>query len=136
MPKGCRPARERGTVANIFICDGNLGQRVEVKYTKKGFPIAEFTICNTLFRKEGKKPNWIRFKALGEVAKNLEKFTDVGYTLHIIAELQVEHWETEDGKRVRQIPIVREVQWYSKKRKPKKGDGDGPQEPDVEDVAY
>ena len=97
---------------NKVILLGNLTREVEMRYTPKGTPIANFGLAiNRVWKSEdGTKKEDVCFvdcKCFGQSAENLAKFTKKGHPLHVEGRLDLEEWEDKESKQKRsKITVV------------------------------
>ncbi len=79
---------------NQTILTGNLGADPEVFYSSEGNPVASF---NLAFRSSKKKTGWIKVVCFGRLAEVTEKYLHKGARIGIIATLDQNKWENEEG---------------------------------------
>jgi len=79
---------------NNCILTGNLGADPEVFYSSEGNPVATFNIA---FRSGKDKTGWIKVVAFKKLAEIVEKYLHKGARIGIIATLDQQKWETDEG---------------------------------------
>jgi len=79
---------------NQTILTGNLGADPEIFYSSEGNPVANFNIA---FRSSKKKTGWIKCVCFGRLAEVTEKYLHKGARIGIIATLDQQKWETDEG---------------------------------------
>jgi single-strand DNA-binding protein len=79
---------------NQTVLTGNLGADPEVFYSSEGNPVATFNIA---FRSGKDKTGWIKVVAFKKLAEIVEKYLHKGARIGIIATLDQQKWETDEG---------------------------------------
>jgi single-strand DNA-binding protein len=79
---------------NQTILTGNLGADPEVFFSSEGNPIANFTIA---FRISKEKTGWIKVVCFKRLAELAEKHLHKGARIGLIATLDQQKWETDEG---------------------------------------
>jgi single-strand DNA-binding protein len=81
-------------VLNNCILTGNLGADPEIFYSSEGNPVATFNIA---FRSGKDKTGWIKVVTFKKLAEIVEKYLHKGARIGIIATLDQQKWETDEG---------------------------------------
>lgn len=87
---------------NKVLLVGNLGKDPEVRYTKSGHPVANFSVATT-DKWQGKDGNteerteWHRIVVWGKAAENCGKYLAKGSSVYIEGRLQTNKYEDKDG---------------------------------------
>lgn len=87
---------------NKVILVGNLGKDPELRYTKSGHPVANFSVATT-DKWQGKDGNteerteWHQVVVWGKSAENCQKFLGKGSTVYLEGSLQTRKWEDKAG---------------------------------------
>lgn len=107
---------------NRVILVGNLGKDPELRYTKSGQPVANFSLATT-DRWEGKdggteeRTEWHRIVVWGKAAENCQKYLSKGSSVYIEGSLQTRKWEDKDGTEKQTTEIrVTSVQFLGSKK--------------------
>ena len=107
---------------NKVILVGNLGKDPELRYTKSGQPVANFSLATT-DRWEGKDGNteerteWHRIVVWGKAAENCQKYLAKGSSVYLEGSLQTSKWEDKDGNEKQTTEIrVTSVQFLGSKK--------------------
>jgi single-strand DNA-binding protein len=79
---------------NLTILTGNLGADPEIFYSSEGNPVANFSLA---FRSGKDKTGWIKVVAFKKMAEIVEKYLHKGARIGIIATLDQQKWETDEG---------------------------------------
>ena len=79
---------------NQTILTGNLGQDPEVFYSSEGKPVASFSLA---FKSSKKKTGWIKVVCFNRLAEVAEKHLHKGARVGLVATLQQNTWENEEG---------------------------------------
>jgi len=82
---------------NLAILEGNLGDKPEVKTTKSGLHVCNFSVATTTGSGDMERTWWIKCTAWNDLAKSLESM-DKGSRLHIMGSIQVNSWEDSAGQ--------------------------------------
>ena len=93
----------------VFLV-GNIGSKYELKQTKSGLSILNFTVATTdsVKGQNGyeKKTDWHKCTAFGKTAENIDKYFDKGKQIIITdAKLSYSRYE-KDGKNVDKTDII------------------------------
>ena len=95
-------------INNIFI-DGKLVRDVEIKLTKDGKSICNFSICNNLWYQDKEHPQFFECVAFGRTADSMAKFLKKGSDVTILGVLNQNTWEGQDGTKHSKVIIKAEV---------------------------
>ena len=79
---------------NQTVLTGNLGADPEVFYSSEGNPVASF---NLAFRSSKKKTGWIKVVCFSRLAEVAEKYLHKGARIGVVATLDQQKWENEEG---------------------------------------
>jgi single-strand DNA-binding protein len=93
---------------NKFFGLGRLTKDVEIKNTPSGMAIGTLTVAiDRDYKKPGeeKKTDFLRCKAFGKTAENINTYFKKGSRILIIGKVQVEQWE-KDGEKKSMTEIV------------------------------
>jgi single-strand DNA-binding protein len=106
-------AMERVTMGSVnkVILIGNLGRDPELRFTREGQGVANFTIAtNDRWRdKEGnwqERPEWHRIVVWGKQAENCAQYLQKGRSVYIEGRLQTRDWEDRDGNKRQTTEVV------------------------------
>ena len=89
---------------NKAILIGNLGRDPELRYTKDGRPVANFTLAtNERWRdKQGnnqERTEWHRIVVWDKQAENCAQYLQKGRSAYIEGRIQTRDWEDKDGNK-------------------------------------
>lgn len=88
---------------NKVILVGNLGRDPELRYTKSGSAVANFSLATTdVFSKEGQREErteWHRIVAWGKTAELCTQYLAKGRSVYIEGQLRTREWEDKDGNK-------------------------------------
>lgn len=104
---------------NRVIAIGNLGGDVELKYSKGGSAVANFSLaCNeTWIDKEGNKQSrteWMKIVVWGKKAETCHKYLGKGRKVAVEGKLQTDEWTDKDGnKRYTTKVVAHNVEFLS-----------------------
>jgi single-strand DNA-binding protein len=113
---------------NKVILVGNLGRDPEIRYTKDGQAVANFTLATTenFSSREGKREErteWHRIVVWGKTAENCAQYLSKGRTVYIEGRIQTREWEDKEGQKRKTTEVVAQtVQFLGGPR----GSGTGP----------
>jgi single-strand DNA-binding protein len=113
---------------NKVILVGNLGRDPEIRYTKDGQAVANFTLATTenFGGREGKREErteWHRIVVWGKTAENCAQYLSKGRTVYIEGRIQTREWEDKEGQKRKTTEVVAQtVQFLGGPR----GSGTGP----------
>jgi len=86
---------------NKVILIGNLGRDPELRYTKNGQAVANFSLATSdNFTKDGQREErteWHRIVAWGKTAELCTQYLTKGRTVYIEGQLRTREWEDKDG---------------------------------------
>ncbi len=88
---------------NKVILIGNLGRDPELRYTKSGAAVANFSLATTdSFTREGQREErteWHRIVAWGKTAELCTQYLAKGRSVYIEGQLRTREWEDKDGNK-------------------------------------
>jgi single-strand DNA-binding protein len=96
---------------NKVILIGNLGRDPELRFTKDGRPVANFTLAtNERWRdKEGnnqERTEWHRIVVWDKTAENCAQYLAKGRSCYVEGRLQTREWEDKDGNKRQTTEVV------------------------------
>ena len=96
---------------NKVILVGNLGRDPELRYTKDGKGVANFTLAtNERWRdKDGgsqERTEWHRIVVWGKQGENCAQYLQKGRSVYLEGRLQTREWEDKDGNKRQTTEIV------------------------------
>jgi single-strand DNA-binding protein len=96
---------------NKVILIGNLGRDPELRYTKEGRAVGNFTLAtNERWRdRDGnsqERTEWHRIVVWGKDAENCAQFLQKGRSAYVEGRLQTREWEDRDGNKRQTTEIV------------------------------
>ena len=111
---------------NKAILIGNLGRDPELRYTKDGRPVANFTLAtNERWRdKEGntqERTEWHRIVVWDKQAENCAQYLAKGRSCYVEGRLQTREWEDKEGHKRQTTEVVAQQVTFLGSR----GDGGG-----------
>lgn len=89
---------------NKVILIGNLGRDPELRYTKGGQAVANFSLAtsDSFTNREGgreERTEWHRIVAWAKTAELCAKYLNKGRTVYIEGQLRTRDWEDKDGNK-------------------------------------
>lgn len=106
-------AMEAAAMASVnkVILIGNLGRDPELRYTRDGQGVANFTLAtNERWRdKEGnnqERTEWHRIVVWGKQAEHCAQYLQKGRTVYVEGRLQTRDWEDKEGHKRQTTEIV------------------------------
>ena len=106
---------------NIWCFTGNLGEDAEIRFTKAGSPVLNFSVAASAGWGDNKKTIWARCALYGKRGEALVNMMRKGSTVGVSGELSTHEYDGNQGK-VTSIDVrVNEVTLLgsgTKKRKP------------------
>jgi single-strand DNA-binding protein len=96
---------------NKVILIGNLGRDPELRYTKGGQAVANFSLAtsDSFTNREGgreERTEWHRIVAWAKTAELCAKYLNKGRTVYIEGRLQTREWEDKEGQKRRTTEVV------------------------------
>jgi len=88
---------------NVCTLTGNLGADPEVFYSSEGTPVATF---NLAFKSSKKSTGWIKITCFNRLAEVSEKYLHKGARIGIVATLDENRWQTDDGAKRSSIQLI------------------------------
>ena len=86
---------------NKVILIGNLGRDPELRYTKSGSAVANFSLATTdTFTREGQREErteWHRIVAWGKTAELCTQYLAKGRPVYVEGQLRTREWEDKEG---------------------------------------
>jgi single-strand DNA-binding protein len=116
---------------NKVILVGNLGRDPEIRYTKDGQAVANFTLATSesFTSREGKREErteWHRIVVWGKTAENCAQYLAKGRTVYIEGRIQTREWEDKEGQKRKTTEVVAQtVQFLGGPRSAGTGAGGG-----------
>ena len=105
---------------NKVLLIGNLTKAIEIRYTKTGLAVANFTLA---IRREIKKEDgtydsdFINCVVYGKQAEALNKYIDKGSMLSVEGRIQTGSYENKEGKKIYTTDVVVDkIQFLSNKK--------------------
>ena len=89
---------------NKVILIGNLGRDPELRYTKSGQAVANFSLATTetYASREGKREErteWHRIVAWGKTAELCTKYLSKGRRVYVEGQIRTRDWEDKEGQK-------------------------------------
>ena len=104
---------------NKVVLVGNLGQDVELKYTKSGTAVTEISLAINERRKQGEEyvddTTWVSVVLWGRQAEVCSEYCSKGDALLIEGRLTVDKWEQDGQKRSKTKVTANSMQMLGKK---------------------
>jgi single-strand DNA-binding protein len=97
---------------NKVILIGNLGRDPELRYTKNGQAVANFTLATTerFSPREGgearEQTEWHRIVTWGKTAENCAQYLSKGRSVYVEGRIQSREWEDKDGNKRSTTEVV------------------------------
>ena len=97
---------------NYVTIAGNLARDLELKVTKTGYPIGNFTVAVNERRKNSQTDEWedhphfFDCVLLGARAEKLAPYMAKGLKVAVAGKLQQQRWETEEGQKRSKVEIL------------------------------
>jgi len=95
---------------NKVILAGNLGQKPEIRETKGGMKVGNFSVAtNERVKRDGEyvdETQWHRVVVFGKEAENCERFLDKGSKVLVEGRLRVSDYEDKEGNKRKSIEIL------------------------------
>lgn len=90
----------------VFLI-GNLGNDAEMRYTKNGLAICNFSLATTFKGKDGsdRPPEWHTIKIFGEYAESIGNLLKKGMLVHVSGFLHYHSYKNKGGMDVRVTDI-------------------------------
>ena len=84
---------------SLNLCQfiGRLGKPPELRYTKSGDPICNFSIACSWKTKDKEGTEWIKATAFGKVADICGQYLKVGSQVYIAGRMTTRKWVNKDG---------------------------------------
>jgi len=96
---------------NVFTATGNLGGDAEVRYTKSGTAVAQFSLPVKSGYGDKEKTTWVRCLIWGKRAEGgLIGYLKKGQMVCVSGEISLNEWETKEGVQKSSLELnVREI---------------------------
>jgi single-strand DNA-binding protein len=96
---------------NIAVIIGNLGADPELRHTKNGNAVCNFTVATTDRWKDKQgnqqeKTEWHKIVVWGKQAENCERYLSKGRKVSVRGSIQTRDWEDKDGNKRYTTEIV------------------------------
>jgi single-strand DNA-binding protein len=83
---------------NVLTFSGNLGSDCEIRFTKSGTQITQFSVALNSGYGERKMTNWVRCNIWGERGNALAPYLTKGQQVVVSGELSQQEWTNKDGE--------------------------------------
>lgn len=102
---------------NQVILTGRLSKKPELRETKKGSKVCEFTLAtNRPTMRDGKREaDFITCMVWNNQAENLVKYQDKGSLIGVHGELRIDSYEVNGEKRYKTYVIVNNIEFLDRK---------------------
>jgi len=95
---------------NKVILLGNVGREPEIRFTKDGEPIANFSLATTEKWKDKsgerqERTEWHRVEVFGGTAKVVKDYVGKGKQLYIEGTLKTDEWEDKEGNKRKTVKV-------------------------------
>lgn len=105
---------------NKVILTGRLTADPEVRYTKSGKAVADFTLAVDIGYGENKKTSFIPCNAWEKTAETIGNTLEKGRKIIVDGEWHQQNWETQEGqKRRKDLCLVRTFEYCDSKKESK-----------------
>ncbi len=84
---------------NVFIFSGNLGSDAEMRFTKGGTQVVQFSVAVTSGWGDKKKTNWVRCTLFGNRGESLAPYLNKGQQVVVSGEFSINEWEGQNGEK-------------------------------------
>lgn len=101
---------------NVLNIVGRLGGDAEVRFSKAGKPVGQFSVAVDSGWGDNKKTNWVRCTVFGDRAEKLAPYILKGDRIGVTGELEIQEWENDKGKGFAVCCIVRDITLLGEKR--------------------
>lgn len=82
---------------NVLTFSGNLGKDAELRATKNGDLLLQFSVAMNSGYGERKATTWVRCTLFGKRAESLKPYLTKGQQVVVSGEAALHEWTTEDG---------------------------------------
>jgi len=82
---------------NVLTATGNIGSDSELRFTKDGTPIANFSFALSSGYGEKKKTSWVRCSIIGKRGETLSPMLKKGLPVAISGEISLNEYVGKDG---------------------------------------
>jgi len=116
---------------NKVILIGNLGRDPELRYTKGGQAVANFSLAtsDSFTNREGtreERTEWHRIVAWAKTAELCAKYLSKGRTVYIEGQLRTRDWEDKDGNKRQTTEVHAQTVQFLGSPGGRGGEGGGP----------
>jgi len=102
---------------NNFSGIGNCGSNAELRSTKNGTPVAQFSLAITSGYGQNKATTWLRCNIWGDRAEKIAPFIIKGDRIGVTGEITLREWDDKEGVKRSSLELnVRDVTLLGEKR--------------------
>ena len=83
---------------NVLTLSGHLGGDCEIRYTKSGTQVTQFSVAMNSGYGERKLTNWVRCTIWGDRGNGLAPYLTKGQQVVVSGELSQHEWTNKDGE--------------------------------------
>ena len=117
---------------NNFNGIGRIANEIEIRYTKDGTAVANFSLALDNY---GDKTSFINVTCWRKLAENVAEYMEKGRQIGVSGELEQDKWENKQGEKRSKIKInARNIKFLSYNSENKQGGQSGGQEQEDEDI--
>ena len=83
---------------NVLTFSGNIGSDAELRATKGGTLVTQFSVAMNSGYGEGKKTTWVRCSLFGKRGESLSPYLIKGQQVVVSGEAAINEWVNKDGE--------------------------------------
>lgn len=103
---------------NKIILIGNVGREPEMRFTPDGKPVVDFSLAVTKKYRGEDFTEWFKVTAWGKLAETVNQYVTKGMKVMAEGRVELEEWDSDNGKRSQMKVTASSVEFLSKSDKP------------------
>jgi len=93
-------------MSNHITITGRIGGEPELRFTKSGQAVAEFTVADTWGKDDKKKTTWHNCVAFGQLAENIVSSVQKGKTVIVSGRYEQDEYTKKDGTKGKVVKLI------------------------------
>lgn len=121
---------------NKVILIGNVGREPEMCFIPNGQPVTDFSLAVSRKYNEENFTEWFKVTAWGKLAETTNQYVTKGMKVMVEGRIELEEWDSDDGKRSQMKVTASNVEFLSKSDKPQEEATTETDEIDPNDIPF
>ena len=119
---------------NVVLIEGNLSRDPELRYTRSGSAVANFSIgSNRRWKQDGEQKEEVSFidvTTFGKLAEVCQEYLSKGRGVRVHGRIKQERWEDDSAQRRSRVVVIADSVDFMPQRRESNGGGEPQQQDD------